>query len=200
MLRAFFRIIAIIGMSMLLAGCGSSAGTTPGFGQMLANLSESFPNLWRLVTGGAYVLGFVMVLGGIYQLRAYAEPHSMMRGSSNMKGPMVTIFVGSMLIFSPTAFHSVLVTMFGAGAHVTPLSYAVNDLGIESELAYKGLLEFVQFVGLMSFIRGWYLLHKATQQSAQISHAKGLTHIIGGLLAINIVATRDVFLYTFGFR
>ena len=60
------------------------------------------------------------------------------------------------------------------------------------------LLGLVQVMGVIAFIRGWVLLGHAGEQNAQQGmFGKGLTHIIGGILAINIVGTKDLIWNTF---
>jgi hypothetical protein len=43
-----------------------------------------------------------------------------------------------------------------------------------------------QLVGLISFVRGWNILRNAIEGVGQATVPQGLTHIIGGVLAMNI--------------
>lgn len=50
------------------------------------------------------------------------------------------------------------------------------------------VVKFIQLIGLIAFIRGWFILsHSAESHSQQGGLAKGLTHIIGGILSINFI-------------
>ena len=63
-----------------------------------------------------------------------------------------------------------------------------------------GLLgNITQFVGYVAFIRGWILLLRIGEQGSQPgAFAKAVTHIVGGLVAINIFGTVAVIQNTIG--
>lgn len=66
--------------------------------------------------------------------------------------------------------------------------------------AKAGAIAIVRVVGYVSFVRGLVMLsHSADQGSQQGSFGKGFMHIIGGILAINIVETITVIGNTLGF-
>ncbi|TIO03043.1 MAG: hypothetical protein E5X96_16350, partial [Mesorhizobium sp.] len=49
------------------------------------------------------------------------------------------------------------------------------------------LLRVVQFIGLLGFIRGLFLLNKSVKWPAPGLIGFGVTHVIGGVFAMNIV-------------
>lgn len=182
------KILLIVAVCFALAGCERNLPTAT-FDQMLNNLSQSYPALWRMMTAIAYVIGFVFFFTALYQMKIYGELRTMMASQANLKTPMTYMIAGSFLIYMPTAFNMLEYTVFHTtGASV--LSYhggatpsdKVND-------AFYGLL---QIVGLMAFIRGWVIIAKSSRTGVQANYGKGLTHVIGGLLAINIVGFSDV--------
>ncbi len=180
---------------LLLAGC---QGNDPNLQTMLINLQSSYPNLWRLLTATAYVVGFFFILRAIHYMKVYGEMRTMMASNASVKTPVTLIIVGSALIYAPTAFQTLMMTTFGS-ANVTPLSYAGHYSGWSNQ-ATVALLGLVQIIGLIAFIRGWIFLARAGEQSSQPgAFGKGMTHIIGGLLAINIVGTWDVIKATLGY-
>ena len=47
---------------------------------------------------------------------------------------------------------------------------------------------FIQFVGFVAFIRGWFIISHSTGSGAQQgAFSKGLIHLIGGVIAINFI-------------
>lgn len=67
---------------------------------------------------------------------------------------------------------------------------AYYDIGGGQEWAslIDVVVKFIQLIGLIAFIRGWFILsHSAEANSQQGGLSKGLTHIIGGILSINFI-------------
>lgn len=163
---------------------------------MLINLSANYPALWKMVTGLAYVAGLGFIMRAVYQLKTYGQNMSMMSSQGNLKGPLISFIVGAALIFLPTIKASLIASSFG-GAQ-TPISYASANSLWNAQSTYA-LLGLVQFVGVVAFIRGWFhLSHLGGQSGGQHSFGKALTHIIGGILAINIQGTINMLQTTFG--
>jgi intracellular multiplication protein IcmC len=65
-------------------------------------------------------------------------------------------------------------------------------------LAVNSALTFVQVIGVIAFVRGWLILKKVVEGSGNVSLAQGLTHILGGVLAINIFQFLLIMDHTFG--
>jgi intracellular multiplication protein IcmC len=114
------------------------------------------------------------------------------------------MIVGAVLIWLPTTSDVMTETFFGSSSTLfSGNSFDYSALGSGSQLlAYSTgsslqaqwsaiadtLVLYIQFIGLIAFIRGWIIISKATQTGAQPgSMSKGITHIIGGILAINFV-------------
>ena len=55
------------------------------------------------------------------------------------------------------------------------------------------LVLYIQFVGLLSFVKGWFILSKSVGYGAQQgSVSKGVTHILGGIVAINFISMVNI--------
>ena len=100
--------------------------------------------------------------------------------------------------FDPSDSYTFRLDNEGNAVEVTnDLNYATSassDLGYAnlggSEWAQliNTIVQFIQLVGLISFIRGWFILSQAGGSGAQQgSFGKGIIHIIGGILAINFI-------------
>lgn len=165
--------------------------------QMLVNLSDSYGPIMKMLTGGAYVIGGAFIFMALYELREYGESRTMMSNNAALKGPLVHLITAAVFIYLPTALDTITMTAFGNTG--SPLSYssAQGDSVIPSDVIYS-VLRLVQIVGLVAFIRGWLILSSGSGGGGQPVLGRALTHIIGGILAINIIGTRDVLQATFG--
>jgi len=189
----WLKTAGLIGLTLLLAGC--STGSLPDFDTVITNIGNNITPFWHLVTAAAYLFGFAFIMRGIFLLKVYGEMRTMMSGQSNLKGAFITLFVGAVLIFSPTIYSSLLLTTFNT-ASSSPLQYAKNTTMDYS--SYIALLRFIQLIGLISFVRGWIMLTHTSNPGQQNAFGKALTHIVGGLFAINIQASIDVLKGTIG--
>jgi len=192
--RVAIRFTVLILCFLALTGCTQVPAN---FQSVLVNMSRSFPNIWRLATAVSYLLGFSLALKALYTLKIYGEARTMMSSNSNIKTPLMYLLVSTALIFLPTTFGSINLTFFNTPNMIGYTGGAKAGMTSGSIRAVVGV---VQIVGLFAFIRGWLYVSRAGEQSGQPgTMAKGFTHIVGGLLAINIIQTKDVLWNTFGF-
>ncbi len=59
----------------------------------------------------------------------------------------------------------------------------------ETDAAYNviaAVLKFMIIIGLISFVRGIFIMRDVAEGSQQASVMAGMTHIIGGALAVNL--------------
>lgn len=189
--RLLVVFISLLGLTGCTAGVKDSAN-------MLIALSSSYPGIRQFITGGAVLMGMAFAVRGIYYLKIYGDARTMMSSQSNLKVPVTYLLIAAVLLFLPSTFDVVMTTAFGT-PNITPLSYNAKSMGSLSLQATNAILGFVQIMGLISFIRGWAIIAKAAQGGSQgVTTGKGLTHIIGGILAINIVGTKNALWATLG--
>jgi len=189
----YLRALLTLSFVIFLTGCDGT--TYPSFDQLLINISESYTGVWYLATAAAYVFGFFFILRAVYLLKVYGDMRTMMSQQANIKGAMLLMFIGVMLIYSPTAYHTMLLTVFNT-TETSPLEYEAVTSAWNQQAVFA-VYGFVQLIGLISFIRGWVMLSQQGQ-GGQSQFGKAMTHIIGGLFAINIQGTIDVFKGTLG--
>lgn len=166
---------------------------------MLINLSNSYGGIWKFITGGTFLMGMGLIMRGVFYLKIYGDARTMMSSNSSLKVPLTFLVVGAVFLWLPSAVGSFMMTFFGS-PNVTPLSYNAKSMGSLSLQATNAVLGFIQIVGLISFVRGWMIIVKAAQGGGQVTMGKGVTHIIGGILALNIVATRNALWATLGLQ
>jgi intracellular multiplication protein IcmC len=77
---------------------------------------------------------------------------------------------------------------FNTNASSDLMAYVSVGIGNEWSQLIDVVVIYIQLVGLIAFIRGWFIMAQAGapgQQPGSIS--KGLVHIVGGIVAINFV-------------
>jgi intracellular multiplication protein IcmC len=165
--------------------------------QMLQNLSKAYPALWKMVTALCYIIGFAFAVRGVYYLKNYGELRTMTATQTSLKIPIVFFIVSAVFLYIPTGYKVVSMTVLG---YSSPLAYSSATAGI-NPMVLHAITGLISFIGLLSFVRGWLILVKHTEQpGGQATLGKALTHIIGGLLAINILGVADIIWNTFGFK
>lgn len=148
---------------------------------MLENLSNSIPELMRLVTALAYVLGMLFVVRGVIQLKHYGEQRTQHSPEHSLSKPLIMIGVGAALLYLPSAVQAGLTTFWQ-----TPTPYAYKtELATPYFEVVSAAFMIIQLIGTIAFIRGLILLtqHGHGQQG---SMTKAITHMIGGIFCINI--------------
>lgn len=165
---------------------------------ILTNIANSLAPIERLITGGAYLIGCAFLFKSIYSLKVYGEARTMMSNSASIKEPIIYLIVGVLLIYFPTGLGVLMQTSFGYSnvlqyAPTNSSNQALDALFGSGSVVGRPLSMVIQVVGLAAFVRGWVLIARsASQGQPPGGTGKGLIHVFGGILAINIVGTLTV--------
>ncbi|MDQ8040152.1 MAG: hypothetical protein REH83_07095 [Rickettsiella sp.] len=189
------RNFSLFIVCFFLGGCSNVH--FPRLEQMLVHMSNEFPDIYHLITASAYVMGIAFIFRGVYQLKVYGDLRTMMSVQTNFKATMMVFFAGAALLYAPTAFKSMMLTTFATTSVTDPMSYHPSK-GLWNPIASQAVLRFIQLIGTISFIRGWVYLTHTSNPNGRSSFGKAVTHIIAGLLAINIEGTREMLQASFG--
>jgi intracellular multiplication protein IcmC len=187
-----------LGIAVLLLPSISYAAI-PDAATMLDNIEKQLPYLYSVVTGFAYVAGMMFIVKGLYSLREYGEGRMMGSAQRGIKEPLVLLLVGAFLLYIPTAKDVILTSVFGT-ASITPYnSYDTNTKTGFDELG-QVLVNLVQFVGLVAFVRGLLILQRvgSNHGGQQATFGKAVTHLLGGALAMNIMGFVNIIATTLG--
>lgn len=174
-------------LSILMFAQGAYAESAVGavnIDTLITNLSNTIPSLMRLVTAAAYVMGISLSIKGLFELKKLGEQRSMMSSSEGgLKGPLIYLTIGSLLLFLPSALETGLSTFW---AESTP--YAYETMADDSwHNMIKSVFLIVQLVGTISFIKGLIIFtHMSGQSSQPGTFGKAITHIVAGILCINM--------------
>ncbi|MBA2651244.1 MAG: type IV secretion protein IcmC [Tatlockia sp.] len=163
---------------------------------ILNNIAANLLPVERLVSAAAYLIGLAFAFKAIYALKTYAETKSSMSaGNSSLKEPLIYMIVAAILIYSVTGVKIILQTTFGSSSlmQYAPIDSKIPGIGTwfgPGSLIGRPLTIIIKVIGVIAFVRGWILIARtASTGQPPGGTGKGLMHVIGGILAMNIVAT-----------
>ena len=163
---------------------------------ILNNIANNLLPVERLVTGAAYLLGLAFAFKAIYSLKIYGEARTMMSSNTSIKEPILYLLVAGIFIYFPTGLAVMLQTTFGSSniLQYAPVNSKNQSLSIFSSGSVVGrpLSIIIQTIGVIAFVRGWVLIARGASQGQPGGTGKGLMHVFGGILAMNIVATLEI--------
>ncbi len=171
---------------------------------VMANLQVIIAPLTVMVLWISYVAGIFFIFRAILHLKKLG----MGQAQGDWNQPLLYLFVGTVLICLPAATDVTMTSLFGQTASL--LSGGVNYAGLgqgQSLLSYvdvggvgsqwaslaNTLVLYLQFLGFLSFIKGWFIIAKSGTPSNQGGGiAKGISHIVSGIALINIVGVVNI--------
>ncbi len=156
----------------------------PDLAQMLGILNAQLPRVMKLVTALSYVTGFFMLLSSVFKFKQYGDHRG--SASADIKTPLLLLVGGALLLFFPSIVHMGVQTLWN---YNNPLNYTNGAASGEQTASMKAIINIVKVLGVVTAVRGIHLLSKAGSQGQPSLVSKGLTHVIGGILAINIYGT-----------
>lgn len=188
--KSFLRLIFPFLPGIALAANGSSIDVD----EMLANIQEQLPYLTQFVTALCYLSGVYFIFKAMYALKQYGEMRTMMASGTDLRGPITQIALAMCLLFAPTIIDVGLTTLYGDNSIL-----AYDETGTQWDTLASTIIAIVQFVGGVAFLRGLFIFHKLGSGQAQPgTFAKGVTHVIGGVIALNIVQATKIMSDTLG--
>jgi intracellular multiplication protein IcmC len=163
---------------------------------VIAKIVTQIPNLMRLITAIAYVTGMYFVFHGILLLKQYGEQRTQMSGQHHLKGPMIFIVIGTCLLYLPSSVQVGMSTFW-----TQPNPYGYMQQQDQWSKLFSNIFMVIQLFGVLAFIRGLILLsHLGGHGGQPGTFAKGMTHIIGGILCINMYQFVQVVMVTLGIQ
>lgn len=146
----------------------------------------------------AMLAGLWMVVSGLMKVsKAPTDPKSY-----SPQIILANVGFGAMLIMIGESLNTMMASFFGTSTITQPatLNWAMpgNTSTQQFTNAMAGALTFVQIVGGIAFVRGWLILKKIVEGTSNEPMAKALTHIIGGVLCVNIGGWLEILDATFG--
>lgn len=188
------RRITVLSLVVLLtAGC--SKMDVNNVSNMLVTFSSSFPQIKKLVFGLSYLAGFWFIMSAIQKLKALSSPNAASMGQHAGRSAIIQLLLGAVLLALPSFVKMILFSLWGTESIMAPSGFSQGALSYSVEKAIVGLM---QLLGYISVVRGLMILNKVAHQQSQETYGKGMLHIFGGILAINIMKTIEVIKNSFG--
>jgi hypothetical protein len=170
---------------------------------LVGNITGPFISLISVI---AYVMGILFIMRGLLRGAKYgSDPRA-----ASTPHIMAYLIIGAMLIVAGQSAGDVLGSLFGVGTSDV-IDYntnatsrvmgwtAVAQLGNQNFAnVIAAALTFFQLIGILAFVRGLYIVKNAIEGAGQATVVQGFTHIVGGVLAINIYTILEVIDQTFG--
>lgn len=171
---------------------------------IMTNISRVFAPLTLMVLMISYVAGIFFIFRSLVLFKKFGMGQS----QGDMGQPLLYLAVGTVLIFLPTTTDVTMNSLFGQTRSIFSGNVNYSALGTGQSLMSYGnsssignqwasfantLVLYMQFLGFISFVKGWFIIaksHSPSQQGGGVS--KGITHIIGGIALINIVGVANI--------
>ncbi len=162
-------------------------------------VSDIDPTFRGFMAALVYVLGVIALAQGLLRLKKHSDdPH---RAPSGM-GTAMTFVLAAALLALPAFMAAATGTLLnGETRSGATLAYNTGsgsaDTGAFNALI-GALFTIISLVGLIAFIRGWFVLRGAADGNTQQTIASGIWHLVGGVMAWHILTVIDVFQQTLG--
>lgn len=171
----------------LFGGGGGACGA--GLDGMLACfMADIMGPLHVVLNFFSFVAGMILLMVGTSRLIKSAQDGA--RGPGGL-GTIMTFAVGAALIsyneivraFSTTFTGSATTNTYAYMEYTDGMS---GDEVVAAHIVITSIIQFMILVGLISFVRGLFIVRSVAEGNQQASIMAGMTHLIGGALAINL--------------
>lgn len=190
--------IIILTLSLVLAhDVMAETGVTAA--SVFINIDNNLKGITQFITALFYIVGLSLAFGAVLRLKKFGQRTSFMHVEAGLLGPVAQLLIGVALVYSPTLLKTINMTFWQTPNFENVLSWQLSMPNSQYLDIIKPIVGIIQLVGAIAFLRGWIILSKASNQGAQPgSITKGVIHIIGGVLALNITRTISIVMNTFG--
>ncbi len=158
--------------------------------KLTAFMTDIFAPMTIIINWFGIVAGIILIIIGIMRLMKSAQEGA--RGPGGIGTIMTFIAGGALLSFSPmiTAFST---SFFGTDGTVTltnaEMAYTTGmDPAAVQHVhnVISAVIRFMIVLGMVSFARGIFIVRGVAEGNQQASMMAGVTHLLGGALAINL--------------
>ena len=180
----------------------TAAGTNTGFNETIPDcttsnsLDEAMICFMSDILGPSHVLlnffsfvaGMIFIMIGVSRLTKTAQEGA--RGPGGL-GTITTFVIGGLLMSATTILRALSTSFFDSPITVTDaqLTYTTGMSVTETAAVHNvvsAVLKFMMIIGMVSFVRGIFIMRDVAEGSQQASTMAGITHIMGGALAVNL--------------
>ena len=156
-----------------------------------AKLIDLIGNIWDplqfLFAGFGYVAGLILVIIGITRLLKTEQEGP--RGPMGL-GTIATFIVAGLLLSLNKIIGATVGSIFSG--NITSHGELAYTAGMDgaalghANAVIGAIMAFVAILGWISFLRGFFIMRGVAEGNSQASMMAGMTHILGGALAVNL--------------
>ncbi|WP_435640648.1 hypothetical protein [Micavibrio aeruginosavorus] len=208
---AFFALPMVMEVAYNAVAQDIFAPTTSGFnggqtvgGGLDAMVAALVNDIWApmhlVFSGFSYLAGIIFIMIGVSRLLKSAQEGP--RGPAGF-GTIMTFLVGGTLLSIDAIMGAFTGSLFAAD-NISTYAELNFDSGMSADelnhihTVFSSVLAFMMVIGWISFIRGWFIIRDVAEGSHQASLMAGMTHVLGGALAVNLGPVLNVVQETFG--
>lgn len=171
------------------ASFNEAEATTAGLDGLISNLmTDIYTPLIFLINWFGIIAGVLLIFIGITRLMKSSQEGA--KGPGGIGTIMTFIAGGALVSFSPMISVFLESVFTGSGAQTyASLSYTAGmsgDAVARSNTVIAAIMRFVLLLGLISIMRGIFIVRGVSEGTSQASMMAGITHIVGGALAVNL--------------
>jgi hypothetical protein len=165
------------------------SGSLQGLDQYLfCAVSDVLGPIQNIVNYAAMLAGIIFIMIGISRLLKSEQDGP--RGPGGM-GTIMTFLTGGILLSFSEFIQVITGTLLAGGAtkSKSALQYTTGmttDEIAHADMVVGAIMKFMIIVGLISLVQGIFIIRKVAEGDSQSSVMAGMTHIIGGALAVNL--------------
>ena len=181
--------------------------TSAGLDIVMQNFVRNiYSPMFKLISAICIVMGIFLIFRGLLKgAKVGSDPRA-----AATHAIAANLVVGAILVSIASMLSTMFQSLFGS-TNVNNMTTFVTNYGINwnalvgsgvdttaADNTMAAVLAFVQIIGAIAFVRGWLMIRNAIEGTAQVTVPQGLTHVIGGAMAINIGTMIRAFDATFG--
>lgn len=180
------------------AGVGGQVGLDGLMTNVVMNIKSPMIFMLSVIS---ILIGIFLVIKGLLKGSKFGQD-----AKSSLPNIFANLIIGTILYTVGTSMNTIMATVFGDSTIGGPggvVSAVAANFGANTQpfqAAVYAALTFFQMVGMIAFIRGWLILKDSVENGGgqQNKVAQGLTHIVGGVLAVNIYRFLEAMDASFG--
>jgi len=173
-----------------------------GLDTMMVNLiADIWEPMHIVVAVFSYIAGLIFMMIGILRLIKTSQDGP--RGPGGF-GTIMTFVTAAILFSMDELMGAFLNSIFGDPGSSTSSVLAYGEIGLSPgeqahiQAVISAVVGFVAIVGWISFLRGWFILRGVGEGDQQSSLMAAVTHIIAGVLCVNIGGVMNAIQFTLG--
>lgn len=181
---------ALEGIANGIAGGGACpAGLGLGLdGMLVCFATDLLAPVHALLNFFAFVAGIIFIMIGVSRLIKGAQEGAKAPGGL---GTLMTFAIGGALISYNDLMRAASQTFTGSATTAVYAEMQYTEGMTDDEQAalhavISSVIKFMIVIGIISFVRGLFIVRNVAEGNQQASMMAGVTHIVGGALAVNL--------------